>query len=285
MNNLNIERIKVNFKLHIKKNKLAAFAIIALFIIILASSLAFLSPYDPNEINLSLKLQSPSLKHIFGTDELGRDYFTRALYGTRLSILVGVCSMFVSIVIGTFVGAISGFIGGKVDKIIMRCIDMLMSIPMFFLILIANAYLKPSIKNIIIIIGIFGWMGVARIVRAETLSLKEREYIMCSRSLGANNFYILRKHILPGVIPTILVAASIDIAGAILTESSLSFLGLGVQQPMSSLGSMLQAAQSRMSDKTYLALFPGLLILIIVLSFNVIGDSIKNILEPKIDSN
>lgn len=273
-------RFKENFKREIKKNKLGMFAVICLTIIIVISIFAFLTPYNPETIDMNNQLSSPSLKHIFGTDELGRDYFTRALYGARISLIVGILSMMVSIFIGTLVGAISGLLGGKIDAIIMRIIDMLMSIPLFFLLLIVNSYLRPSIANIIIIIGIFGWMSIARIVRSETLSIKERDYILCSKALGSNNMNIVKKHIIPNAISTVIVAASINIADAILMESSLSFLGLGVQQPMASLGSMLQTAQARIGDKTYLAIFPGLMILLIVLSFNVLGDILRVALDP-----
>jgi peptide/nickel transport system permease protein len=273
-------RFKENFKREIKKNKLGMFAVICLTIIIVISIFAFLTPYDPETIDMNNQLSSPSLKHIFGTDELGRDYFTRALYGARISLIVGILSMMVSIFIGTLVGAISGLLGGKIDATIMRIIDMLMSIPLFFLLLIVNSYLRPSIANIVIIIGIFGWMSIARIVRSETLSIKERDYILCSKALGSNNMNIVKKHIIPNAISTVIVAASINIADAILMESSLSFLGLGVQQPMASLGSMLQTAQARIGDKTYLAIFPGLMILLIVLSFNVLGDILRVALDP-----
>lgn len=273
-------RFKDNFIRELKKNKLGIFALICLTLIIILSVFAFLTPYNPDTINMSNQFISPNLKNIFGTDELGRDYFTRALYGARISLIVGVLSMMVSIFIGTLVGAISGLLGGKVDAIIMRIIDMLMSIPLFFLLLIVNSYLRPSIANIIIIIGIFGWMSIARIVRSETLSIKERDYILCSKALGSNNIKIVKTHVIPNAISTVIVAASINIADAILMESSLSFLGLGVQQPMASLGSMLQTAQSRIGDKTYLAIFPGLMILLIVLSFNVLGDILRVALDP-----
>ncbi len=273
-------RFKENFIRELKKNKLGIFALICLTLIIILSVFAFFTPYNPDTIDMTNQFISPNLKNIFGTDELGRDYFTRALYGARISLIVGVLSMMVSIFIGTLVGAISGLLGGKVDAIIMRIIDMLMSIPLFFLLLIVNSYLRPSIANIIIIIGIFGWMSIARIVRSETLSIKERDYILCSKALGSNNIKIVKTHIIPNAISTVIVAASINIADAILMESSLSFLGLGVQQPMASLGSMLQTAQSRIGDKTYLAIFPGLMILLIVLSFNVLGDILRVALDP-----
>src|SRR3712207_1969872 len=167
-----------NFARELKKNKLAMFSMISLIIIIICSIFAFLSPYDPNKIDISNRLSPPTFKNLFGTDELGRDYFTRILYGGRVSLTVGFLAMIMSTFIGTFVGTFSGFNGGLLDKIIMRSIDILMCIPTFFLMLIANAYLKPGLENIIIIIGIFGWMGIARIVRSETLSYKEREYVL-----------------------------------------------------------------------------------------------------------
>lgn len=276
-------RFKTNLKIQFKKNKLTKFCIITLTIIFLGAVFAFLSPYNPNQIDISAKLQGPSLKHFFGTDELGRDYFTRALYGARVSLTIGIFSMLVSVTIGTLVGAISGYMGGKVDAIIMRSIDILMAIPVFFLILIVNAYLRPSFINIILIIGIFSWMGIARLVRSETLSLKKRDFVLCSKSLGASNWYIIRKHIISNISSTVIVASTINIADAILMESVLSFLGLGVQQPMASWGSMLQAAQTRMSEQAYLAVFPGVLILLTVLSFNALGDVLRTALEPKIN--
>jgi peptide/nickel transport system permease protein len=216
---------------------------------------------------------------------LGRDYFTRALYGGRVSITVGFLSMIISTVIGTTVGTISGYFGGKIDSLIMRVIDILMSIPTFFLILILNAYLKPGIQNIILIIGLFGWMGIARIVRAETLSVKEREYVLYSKVIGERSNVIIRKHIIANIFPTVMVASTLNIASAILTESSLSFLGLGVQPPNSSWGSMLKYAQGYIADAPYLALFPGMLILLTVLSFNILGDIFRVAFEPKANND
>lgn len=268
-----------SFLRELKSNKLAMFSLVILIIVLLASALAFIAPYDPDNINVVARLKKPSWNHFFGTDELGRDYFTRMLYGGRISLMVGFSSMIVSITIGTFVGTLSGFKGGIVDKVIMRAIDVLMCIPTFFLILIFNTYMKPSIKNVVIVIGIFGWMGIARIVRAETLSYKEREYVKAGRCLGAYDFQLILKHIIPNVMPTVIVASTINIAGAILTESALSFLGLGVQAPTSSWGSMLQTAQNYLDNSIYIALFPGMAILLTVLSFNIIGDTLRIALE------
>lgn len=278
-------RLKDNLKYQLKENKLGVISIAIIIILSLASMLAFLSPYDPNRIDVMNRLASPSKSHIFGTDDMGRDYFTRALYGGRVSLTVGFLSMIISTVIGTIVGTISGYFGGKVDSIIMRAIDILMSIPTFFLILILNAYLKPGIQNIIIIIGLFSWMGIARIVRAETISVKEREYVMYSKVIGEKPSAIIVKHIVPNIFPTVIVASTLNIANAILTESSLSFFGLGVRQPDSSWGSMLKYAQGYIGEAPHLAIFPGVLILLTVLSFNVLGDIFRVAFEPKANND
>ncbi|WP_059140682.1 ABC transporter permease [Paenilisteria newyorkensis] len=252
-----------------------------LVLLALACGLAFLSPYDPNALSIQDKLLPPSSSHWFGTDDHGRDYFTRVLYGGRVSLTVGFLAMLIALVVGTVAGTISGFFGGIVDSLLMRFLDIFMSIPSFFLLMILNAYLKPGIGNIILIIGLLSWMDVARIVRAETLSLKEREFILYSKSSGAGVWHVIIRHIIPNAMPSIVVAASLNIAAAILTESALSFLGLGVQQPNSSWGSMLNNAQGYIGDATYLALFPGALILLTILSFNVLGDVFRKGLEPR----
>ena len=279
----NYERgVFYNLWISFKENKLAIICLVILMVIIIASLLAPLSPYDPDAMNLRGKLIPPNAEHLFGTDSLGRDYFTRALYGGRVSLTVGIFSMLVSVIVGTIYGTVSGYIGGMVDNIMMRAVDIFMSVPSFLLIIIINSFLSPSMLTMVVIIGIFSWMGVARIVRAETMSLKERDFVLAAKNMGAGNIEIMLTHIIPNMIPSIIVAASISIARAILTESSLSFLGFGVKQPMSSWGSMLQSAQSHIMDVPTLAFFPGALILLTVLSFNVIGDVVRNALEPKI---
>lgn len=271
------ERLKNNFK----DNKLAllALAVIGFFCIICA--LAFLSPFDPNKIDPINGLKSPGGRNLFGTDNMGRDYFTRALYGGRVSLTVGFLSMLISTGVGTIVGTISGYFGGRVDSFITRFIDILMCIPTFFLILVINSYLGSGIQNIIFVIGFLGWMSIARVVRAETLSVKEREYILYAKSVGQSHFNIIFKHIIPSILPTIIVASSINIASAILMESSLSFLGLGVQQPNASWGSMLKDAQAYLGQAPYMAIFPGTFILLTVLSFNLIGDTLRTTFEAK----
>ena len=270
-----------NLLMSLKENKLAIICLIILIIIIIASLLAPLSSYDPDAMDLRSKLLLPNKEHFFGTDNLGRDYFTRALYGGRVSLTVGFFSMLVSVIVGTIYGTISGYIGGTIDNLMMRAVDIFMSVPSFLLIIIINSFLSPSMFTMVVIIDMFSWMGVARIVRAETMSLKERDFVLAAKNMGAGNMEIMLIHIIPNMIPSIIVAASISIARAILTESSLSFLGFGVKLPMSSWGSMLQNAQSQIMDLPTLALFPGALILLTVLSFNVLGDVLRNALEPK----
>ncbi|TCZ67543.1 ABC transporter permease [Paenibacillus albiflavus] len=275
-------------KLRFLKNQLieqkAGFAaLIILILFILLAIFAFLVPYDPNAIVQPDRLQPPSAAHWFGTDDLGRDYFARALYGARVSLSVGFMAMAISIVVGTAVGTMSAYFGGWFDNFMMRLVDIFMSIPSFFIMLVLNAYLKPGIATIVIIIGFLSWMNISRIVRAETLSIKEREYVLYARVSGQSVFKIITRHIVPNIMPTIIVAATINIAGAIMMESALSFLGLGVQQPNSSWGSMLNNAQGFIGEAPYLALFPGLFILLTVLSFNFLGDVFRAAFEPKIN--
>jgi len=276
--------MKWNFlKQQLKEQKMGFAALIVLAVFALASILAFLVPYDPNAIVIQDRLLPPSAAHWFGTDDNGRDYLARALYGGRISLSVGFLAMIVAVVVGTAVGTISGYFGGWLDNLLMRIVDIFLSIPSFFLMLILNAYLRPGITTIILIIGLLSWMNTARIVRAETLSVKEREYVLYARVSGQSTFNIITRHIIPSIMPTIIVAATINIASAILMESSLSFLGLGVQQPNSSWGSMLNYAQGYIGDAPYLALFPGLFILLTVLSFNFLGDVFRAAFEPKVN--
>ena len=220
----------------IMENKLAVFCTVILAVILLLAIFAPLSPYDPDEQDLLNKLAAPSIKHLFGTDDLGRDYFTRALYGGRISLAVGFLSMILSTAIGTVIGTVSGYMGGKVDVILMRFTDIFMSVPSFLLMVVINSVFPPKVYSMIIILGLFEWCQIARITRAETLSLKERDFVLASRHLGASDGYIIFKHIIPNMSASIIVAASLAVARAILTESALSFMGLGVQLPKASWG-------------------------------------------------
>ena len=271
-----------DIKKKIRANKLAMFAVIYLVIIITACLLAPLSPYDPNGLSRADKFAPASLQHPFGCDEFGRDYFTRALYGGRISLLVGFSAMFVTVCIGTTIGIFSGYIGGKFDMLLMRFTDIFLALPSMLLMIVLNSFLKPSIPTLIAVLSLFSWASVARITRAETMSLKERDYVVASKNLGAGNIQIAVKHILPNILGPVMVAASLGVASAILSESSLSFLGLGISIPHASWGSMLQGAQAFILDRPILAVYPGVLILLTVLSFNILGDVLRSALEPKI---
>ena len=271
-----------DIKKEIRANKLAMFAVIFLVIIITACLLAPLSPYDPNGLSRADKFAPASLQHPFGCDEFGRDYFTRALYGGRISLLVGFSAMFVTVCIGTTIGIFSGYIGGKFDMLLMRFTDIFLALPSMLLMIVLNSFLKPSIPTLIAVLSLFSWASVARITRAETMSLKERDYVVASKNLGAGNIQIAVKHILPNILGPVMVAASLGVASAILSESSLSFLGLGISIPHASWGSMLQGAQAFILDRPILAVYPGVLILLTVLSFNILGDVLRSALEPKI---
>ncbi|RAP26780.1 peptide ABC transporter permease [Candidatus Marinamargulisbacteria bacterium SCGC AG-333-B06] len=242
-----------------------------------------LTNIDPTYINTDLigMPQPPSLTHLFGTDELGRDIFIRSIFGARISLMVGFISVGISLVIGVFIGVLSGFIGGLVDEIIMRLIDVLMALPTLFLILIIQVILEPSIINIMIVIGATSWMGIARLVRAEVLSVKERVFVTAIRARGIQERKTLFKHIFPHTLNPIIVAAMLGMGGAILTESVLSFLGLGVQPPHPSWGNMLDSSLGYMRDAPWMALIPGILITCTVLSLNFLGDGLWLLLDPK----
>ncbi|MDF2814601.1 MAG: oppC 4 [Paenibacillus sp.] len=277
------KRIWDNLRRELLERKLGLAALLLLAIFTIASLLAFLSPYDPNQIVVQDRLQAPNGNHWFGTDDYGRDYFTRALYGGRISLSVALLAMLIATVVGTAIGTISGFIGGRLDALLMRLVDIFMSVPSFLIMLIVSVYFKPGIQNIILIIGLLTWMNIARLVRAETLSIKEREYVLYATISGQSRLRTITMHIIPNIISTVIVSATINIATAILMESSLSFLGLGIQQPNSSWGSMLNNAQGFISDAPYLAIFPGLFILLTVLSFNVLGDLLRVAFEPRVN--
>lgn len=268
--------------LALRHDKVAILSLIVLAIIILFALAAPLLPMDPNVTDAANRLQEPSAQHWFGTDEVGRDYFARVVHGGRVSLLVALLAMLTSLTIGIVVGTVAGFCGGIVDMILMRIVDILHSIPWMILVTVVSIFLKPGIQSIILVIGLFTWMEIARLVRAETLSIKEREFILYARFSGVNMWKIILHHIIPSAFPTIVVAATTSMANAIMTESSLSFLGVGVQQPMSSWGSLLQNAQGTMQNAFYMALIPGLLIVLTIFAFNKLGNLFRIFLEPRV---
>lgn len=265
----------------IKKISLISFIVVV--ILILASFLApLIAPYEPDLINVEEILLPPSLKHPFGTDALGRDVFTRVLYGGRVSLLVGFVAEGIAILIGIVIGSISGYFSGRIDNILMRFVDIMLCFPVFFLILSVVAYVDPTIWNIMLIIGLTGWMPVARLVRAEFLSLKEREFVLYEKVIGVDNLTIIFKHMLPNALNPVIVSAAFGIAGAILLETSLSFLGLGVQPPTPSWGNILTSGKDMLGVAWWVSFFPGIFILISVLCYNLIGEGLKDALNPKI---
>jgi len=259
---------------------LAGFIIIML-IFVLAMLAPVIAPYDPNEINVKAILLGPSMQHWMGTDGLGRDVLSRMLHGGRISLLVGLVAVGISTLIGILLGAVAGFYRGWVDIFIMRLVDVMLSIPSFFLILAVIAFLTPSIVNIMIVIGLTSWMGVTRLVRAEFLSLCEREYVLASRTLGARDYRLIFTHLLPNSLTPIIVSAVLGVAGAVLMESGLSFLGLGVQAPQASWGNILTDGKEYIQFAWWLSLFPGLAILITVLGYNLLGEGLRDALDPR----
>ncbi|TIH19284.1 ABC transporter permease [Marinifilum sp. JC120] len=241
-----------------------------------------LTPYDPNALNVDHLLQGPSTTHLFGTDALGRDVFSRMLYGGRVSLWVGFVAVGISTAIGLALGLAAGYFGGLVDEIIMRGVDVMLCFPSFFLILAVIAFLEPGLTNIMIVIGFTSWMGVARLVRAETLSLRKRDFVLASRLAGAGPTRIMLTHILPNAITPVLVSATLGVAGAILVESSLSFLGLGVQPPEPSWGNLLMDGKEVLEIAPWLSIFPGMAILLTVLGYNLLGEALRDILDPRL---
>lgn len=242
----------------------------------------YLTPYSPTEPNVDMMLLPPSSSHVLGTDAVGRDIFTRLLYGARVSLWVGFIAVGISSAIGIALGLISGYFGGIIDEIIMRLVDIMLCFPSFFLILAVIAFLEPSVTNIMVVIGLTSWTGLTRLVRAETLSLRERDFVLAAKLSGASKFRILFVHILPNALAPVFVSATLGIAGAILVESSLSFLGLGVQPPYPSWGNMLLDGKDVLSNAPWLSLFSGLAIFITVLGYNLLGESLRDMLDPRL---
>ena len=272
-----------DFARRLLRNRLATAggAIIVFFILVSVFPVLFAS-HAPNRIDIVQILRAPSAEHPLGTDDLGRDVLARMAHGARISLSVGFVAVGIAIAIGLVVGLLAGFYGGWVDAVLMRFVDMMLCFPAFFLILSVIAFIGPSIWNIMIIIGLTGWMGVARLVRAETLSLKERDFVAAARAQGAGDGRIVFRHILPNTLAPILVAATLGVAGAILTESALSFLGIGVQPPTPSWGNILTAGKDNIEFAWWLSLFPGLAILVTVLGYNLLGEGIRDAADPRL---
>jgi peptide/nickel transport system permease protein len=266
-----------------RRNKLAMSGLVLVIGLFLVSFFApWLAPYDPGFINLKEALMPPSAQHWLGTDPLGRDVLSRIIYGAQVSLKVGFVAVGLATLIGIIVGAAAGYYGSWVDLVLMRFVDLMLCFPSFFLILAVIALLEPSIWNIMVVIGVTGWMGVARLVRAEFLSLKEREFVVAARALGASDVRLIMRHLLPNALAPVMVSATLGVAGAILTESALSFLGLGVQPPTPSWGNILTAGKDNIEIAWWLSVFPGLAILITVMSYNLLGEGIREAVDPRL---
>lgn len=258
------------------------------FAIVVVAALAALlgpglTPFDPAAQDLALRLASPSRVHPFGLDELGRDILARVLAGARISFLVGLTVVTVSASVGTVLGAVAGYFGGVLDDVISRMIDVLLAFPGLLLAIALVAVLGPSLGNVLFALTIIGWVGYARLVRGQVLRAREFEYVQAARALGANTPRVLWRHVIPTAIPTVVVQATLGMAGAIIGEAALSFLGLGVQPPTPSWGTMLNGGRAHLLDAPHLTIFPGLAIALLVLGFNFLGDGLRDITDPKMN--
>jgi len=265
------------------KNRLAIVGgAVVLCLAALAVLAPLLAPWDPHRPDVRTILDPPSRMHLLGTDQLGRDVLSRMLYGARVSLAVGFVSVGIATAIGIVLGSVAGYNGGLVDAAVMRLVDLMLVFPRFFLLLAVLAFLRPSIWTIMVVIGLTGWMSVTRLVRAEFLSLKEREFVIWSQSIGASGFRVIWRHILPNAMAPVLVAMTLGIPAAILTESGLSFLGLGVQPPFATWGNILNEGKDAIEIAWWLSVYPGLAILLTVLSYNLLGEGIRDALDPRL---
>ena len=256
-------------------------AVIVILTVIAALSGPWVVPYDPASQQLSLRLERPSVRHPFGLDELGRDIFSRVLAGARISLLVGVTVVGISSLVGILLGAVAGYFGGWIDDVISRGIDVLLAFPGILLAIALVAVLGPSLRNVVMALSVIGWVGYARLVRGQVLRVRELEFVQAARALGAGTSRILFRHVVPTALPAVLVQATLGMAGAILAEAALSFLGLGVQPPTPSWGTMLNGGRLHLLDAPHLTIFPGAAIAVLVLGFNFLGDGLRDALDPK----
>ena len=273
----------MEFRSRFFRDKLAVAGLVTvLFFFLISLGAPLLAPYDPNAINVTQVLSPPSPSHPFGTDELGRDVLSRMIYGAGISLEVGFVAVGIAALIGILLGAVAGYYGGWIDMVIMRLVDIMLCFPSFFLILAVIAFLEPSIFNIMAVIGLTSWMGITRLVRAEFLTLKERDFILAERAFGAGSPRIIFSHILPNALAPVLVSATLGIASAVLTESALSFLGIGVQPPTPSWGNILTQGKEVLGVAWWMSIFPGMAILLTVLGYNLLGEGIRDAIDPRL---
>jgi peptide/nickel transport system permease protein len=264
-----------------RRNRLAmAGLLFVLLLALLAIFAPLVSPYNPYIVDLDNQLLPPSLQHWLGTDNFGRDVLTRIIYGARISLVVGLVPSFIALVIGTAMGILSGYVGGRTDFVVMRLADMMIAFPSLLLAMVVMYTLGPDLFNIFIALALVGWAGVARVVRAQALALKEKEFIEAARANGTSQLTIMAHHIFPNVVPTLIVLFSLSIPDAIMWESSLSFLGVGVQPPAASWGLLVSAGKDYLFQAPMVAVAPGVAILIAVLAFNFVGDGLRDALDP-----
>jgi peptide/nickel transport system permease protein len=258
---------------------------VGFFIVLLAVVAALagplLSPYDPAAQELARRLEAPSLAHPFGLDELGRDILARLMRGARISLLVGIAVVSVSSTAGMLFGSVAGYFGGRIDDVISRVIDVLMAFPGILLAIALVAVLGPSLTNVVLALSVIGWVGYARLVRGQALRARELEFVQAARACGAGPSHIVLRHILPTAFPAVVVQATLGMAGAIIAEAALSFLGLGVQPPTPSWGTMLDAGRAHLFDAPHLTIFPGLAIALLVLGFNFLGDGLRDRIDAR----
>lgn len=274
---------KVAFK-RLKRNKLSMISLVILVVLVLSALFApLLTRYESNDVDLLKKYQSPSKENLLGTDKLGRDILTRVLYGGRISLSVGLVAVAIRVFIGIILGSLAGYYGGVVDSFIMRFADTVMSFPFLLIAITIVALFGPSIYNVMIVLGILGWPGISRIIRGQILSLREQEFMEAAEALGLSDFRKIFKHLLPNTLASVIVFATIGMAGAILTETGLSFLGMGVSPPTPTWGNMIQEARNiyNIEHRWWLWIPPGISIFITVMSFNVLGDGLRDALDPK----
>jgi peptide/nickel transport system permease protein len=266
-----------------RHNPLAAIGtVLVLIFVTLAIFAPWLAPQDPAQIDLPNRLQRPSSTHWCGTDELGRDILSRLIFGSRISIMVGSSVVAVSLFLGLIIGSIAGYYGGRLDRFVnVIVMNAFLSFPGILIAIAFVAFRGPGIVNLVLALSLGGWVGYARLVRAQVLAAREREYVEASRALGASDFRVIVRHILPNIIQPVIVQAAIGMAGAILAEATMSFLGLGVPPPTASWGSMLNDARAHLFDASHLVIFPALAVMLAVLSFNFIGDGLRDLLDPR----
>jgi len=275
--------MKSVFLRRLMNNKSAVIGGVVIIIVIISAVFApVISPYDPYEMNMPGRLQEPDGTHILGTDQFGRDLLTRLIYGARVSLQVGVIAVGLSMFVGVFLGLVAGYYGGWIDRIIMRFVDIFLAFPIILLAIAFVAALGPSTKNVMLALGMIYWTNYARVVRSSVLSIKEEEYILAAITTGAGDFRIIFTYILPNALAPIIVMATLGLGTAIISESTLSFLGLGVQPPTASWGSTLSFGLKFLRDAPHLSVFPGLAIMLTVLGFNLLGNGIRDITDPKL---